>query len=307
MTRKILNAYATLLTKMLFILLAVLCASVEAQPPPKIKLTLQDAPLIVLKDSAVTKKLNGIPSVAGTIDLKIKFHVLSFIPNTFHKVKVELLHGSQVLTTKDCYSVHSGKSPKCSITKAISSNEARDAGDYKLRVTNDNNDDIGGFNILKELTDVNPNVANIESTFERDCNVEYPRLTNDLSVSSNSTVETHLAVFNSGGEGVLRLRAKWHGLSLNPNFSSFYPLKVELLYDGRVVRSDEGYSIHSTEKGRTNKIDMTVNVSAEQNLPRWKLRITNSDGIDATGFDIEKGGDLNPFVPSFRSTFDPCR
>lgn len=306
MAGKSLSVHLTKITKIFFIALAfgVFAASVSAQ---KIKLTLQDAPLIVLKDSSVTKKINGVPSVAGTIDLKVKFHVLSFIPNTFHKVKIELLHGSQVLTTKDCYSVHSNKTPKCTITKAIDANEARDSGDYKLRVTNDNNDDIGGFNILKELTDVNPNVANIESTFERACNVEYATLYGgDATISNNSTVEKVLSPRNLG-DGVLRIRAKWHGLSLNPNFSSFYPLKVEVLYQGRVVKSEQGYSIHSTEKGRTQHIDMTINVSAEQNFADWKLRISNFDGIDAHGFNIEKGNDPNPFVPNFRSTFNPCR
>lgn len=295
------------ITKTLFTGLAIFIAFTGTSFAQKIKLTLQDAPLIVLKDSTVTKKLNGIPDdVAGTIDLKIKFHVLSFIPNTFSKVKVELLHGSQVLTSKECYSVHSDKTPKCNITKAVSDDEARDSGDYKIRVSNNNNDDIGGFNILKEMTDVNPAVASIESTFERDCNVRNVTLINNLNISSHSTVEASLPVLGSSG-GVLHIKAKWHGLSLNPTVSSFEPLKVEILYDGAVIKSDEGYSIHSTEKGRTNKIDITINVTPQQNLGRWKIRITNNSLMDASGFDIEKGRDLNPMVPSFKSTFDPCQ
>jgi hypothetical protein len=268
---------------------------------------LQDAPLIILKDSSVTKKIDGIPRVAGSISLKIKWHVLSFIPNNFNKLKVELLHGSRVLVTKECYSMHSDKSPKCSISKAIDEAEAEAAGDYKLRVTNNNTDDINGFNIVKEVTDINPAVAGIESTFERDCNIDYPFMSGDLSVSANSTAEKGFfrgSGRNGTGGGELHIKAKWHGFSLNPSVSSFYPLKVEVLHNDVIVKSAEGFSIHSTEKGKTNKIDIKINVTDSGGT--WKLRVINSSSSDITGFNIEKGGDLNPLVPNFRSTFNPC-
>jgi hypothetical protein len=86
MARKTLNGNLINIAKTIFVMPAVLCVF-AAQP---VKLTLQDAPLIVLKDSSITKKINGIPAVAGTIRLKIKWHVLSFIPNTFNKLKINL-------------------------------------------------------------------------------------------------------------------------------------------------------------------------------------------------------------------------
>jgi hypothetical protein len=311
MTEKNLNSCFINLTKTIFVtaaLFSVFAASAKAE---KLKLTLEDAPLIILKDSTVTKKINGIPRVAGSLSLKIKWHVLSFIPNTFNKLKVELLHGTRVLVTKECYSQHSDRTPKCSITRAIDDAEADAAGDYKLRVTNDNNDDVGGFNILKELTDVNPSVAGIESTFERDCNIIYPYLMGadsidgGLTINNNSTIETVLVILRYGEGGRLHIKAKWHGLSLNPNFTSFHPLKVEVLYNDTVVKSDEGYSIHANEKGMTDKIDIIINARADQRSASWKLRITNSES-KATGFNIEKGNDWNLFVPSFRSTYNPC-
>jgi len=262
MSREISSGYLINTTKTIFVILAALCVFTgAAAAADKVKLTLQDAPLIILKDSSVTKKINGIPNVAGSISLKIKWHVLSFIPNTFNKLKVELLHGSRVLATKECYSVHSEKTPKCTVTKAIDDTEANASGDYKLRVTNNNNDDVNGFNILKEITDINPMVTNIESTFERDCNIEYPSLRgNNITITGLSTVEIKLHIpglTKEGGE--LHIKAKWHGfMYFAPNITSFYPLKVEVLYNGSVVKSDAGYSIHANEKGMTNKIDMII-------------------------------------------------
>jgi hypothetical protein len=198
---------------------------------------------------------------------------------------------------------------------AIDDTEADASGDFKLRVTNENNDDIGGFNILKELTDVNPTVAGIESTYERTCNITYPYLRGSsnsavesgLSVGRNSTVETDIVILGMGqGEGGrLHIKAKWHGLSLDPSRTSFHPLKVEVLYNGSVVKSDTGYSIHANEKGTTNKIDMIINIGANQLWGDWKLRIINEEA-PATGFNIEKGSDLNPFVQNFKSTYNPC-
>lgn len=309
MSKEILSNYKINITKTIFLMLAVLYVFIGAASAEKTKLTMQDAPLLILKDSSVTKKINGIPDVAGSISLKIKWHVLSFIPNTFNKLKIELLHGSRVLLTRECYSQHSDKTPKCSISKTIDETEANASGDYKLRVTNNNKDDINGFNILKEITDINPAVANIESTFERSCNIENPFLSSEVNISSFSTVEKDFFSGVGINGGVLHLKAKWHGLSLNPSVSSFNSLKVEVLHNGSVIKSDEGYSIHSNEKGKTNKLDIIINVpatSADQ-IGGWKLRITNSSADDVTGFNIERGRDPNPFVPFFRSTFDPCR
>jgi hypothetical protein len=269
----------------------------------EINLTLQDAPLTVIKGSTVTRKINGIPqNTPGIIKLRIKWHAMTLVPNTFNKLRIELLHGTRVLETRECYSVHSDKDPKCYVWKSVDQTEANASGDWKLRVTNNSNYDVNGFNILKELTDLNPAVmlAFVESVFEPDCSTRYLSMQQggDVDIAPYSTVERELyGVRQAAGE--LRIRAKWHTGVITPNV--FRALTVELLRNGAVVRSDYGYSIHSDQ---TDKLDIRINNAANQERG-WKLRISNRTGLQINDFDIEKGGDLNPFVPSFRSTYKP--
>jgi hypothetical protein len=119
-----------------------------------------------------------------------------------------------------------------------------------------------------------------------------------FNIAPHSTVEGELfGTTNSPGE--LHIRAKWHIAVLTPKV--FDRLKVEILYDGNVLATDYGYSIHSNE---ANKLDIKLN-SNGGDVFKWKLRITNDTGPQVNGFNIEKGDDANPFVPSFRSTFKP--
>ncbi|MCA1626321.1 MAG: hypothetical protein LC778_21540, partial [Acidobacteria bacterium] len=276
----------------------------------KINLTLQDAPLTILKGGTATKKINGIPNnTPGFIGLDIKWHAMTFVPNVFNKLKIELLHGTRVLLTKECYSKHSDKEPKCYLPKSVDQTEADAAGNWKLRVTNNSNEDVNGFNIVKEITDLNPFVTNIVSTFEPDCSIRYLTLQGGgkVEIAPHSTVERDLfGVLSRAGE--VHIRAKWHTDTLGPNV--FRALRVEVLRNGTVVKTDYGYSIHSDE---SDKLDIKFNVSANQS-GNWKLKITNDGSFKLIGFDIEKGSeinpilsktDLNPFVPQFRSTFKP--
>lgn len=124
----------------------------------------------------------------------------------------------------------------------------------------------------------------------------------EVNIGPHSTVEKRFdGVTNVAGE--LHIRAKWHTGASIPNL--FNKLKVEVLRDGNVVATDEGYSIHSDQKGKTDKIDIRINIGANQGVG-WKLRIINNENADIKGFAIEKGNDANPFVPSFRSTYKPC-
>lgn len=268
----------------------------------EINLTLQDAPLTVLKDSSVTKGINGIPgNTPGAIHLDIKWHVMTLIPNTFNMLKIELLHGSNVLFTRVCYSVHSGRNPKCYVNQVVSQAEANASGSWKLRVSNNTDHDVNGFNILKEGTDLNPTVSHIESTFRPDCSTSYLTLSGGVEVDIGpfSTVEKEFyGVLTRAGE--VHIKAKWHSLN------SFNKLKVEVLFNGTVVKTDEGYSIHSDHKGKLDRISILFNKDATTQLGTWKLRIINVGGAHINNFGIEKGGDLNPFVPGFRSTYKPC-
>lgn len=212
-----------------------------------IKLTLQDSPLTILKDSTTTKKIVGVPEkVPGAIILKIKRHAMTLIPNTFNTLKIELKHGSNVKETRTCYSAHSDKTPRCSFWSFIFDQTEADASNWKLRITNNSNHDVNGFNILKAVTDLNPFVSSdIQSSFRPDCSPRNLSLVGKATISSHTTVEKALqGILSRAGE--IHIRAKWHTASLTPNL--FDPLKVELLREGTVVATDEGYSIHSAQK-----------------------------------------------------------
>jgi hypothetical protein len=268
----------------------------------EVTLTLQDAPLTIAKGNSVTKKINGIPAgTPGSISLQIKWHAMTLVPNTFEKLKIEILHGSNVVLTKQCYSIHADKEPKCYLFPLTSNDEVefKRSGDWKIRATNNSNNDVNGFNIKKEGTDLNPFVPGFVSTFEANCSVRYLGISGaPVNIAPRSTVERELfgMIF---GAGEMHLKAKWHIGVITPNV--FDQLKVEVIYDGTVLATDYGYSIHSNE---ANKLDLKLN-SNGGDVFKWKLRITNDTGLQVNGFDIEKGNDSNPFVPSFRSTFKP--
>ena len=288
--------------------LAALCVS-TASAQGKIQVTLQDAPLTIMKNNSTTRKIVGIPNgTPGSLDLKIKWHVMSFVPNVFNKLTIELLRGSTVLQTKSCYSVHSGKDPKCYVFDAVTQAEADAAGDWKLRITNNSNEDVNGFNIQKENTDINPTVSSVGSTFESSCAVRYLGLQGaPFAVAPHSTTTRDLfMILDRAGD--IRIRAKWHTDVVAPN--SFRRLKFVLLRGGSVVHATYGYSIHSNE---SNKLDLKYHVSAGQS-GNWQLRVTNEEPFSHKSFDIEKGSeinpilsktDLNPFVPEFKSTYKP--
>jgi hypothetical protein len=231
--------------------------------------------------------------------MKIKWHVMSFAPNTFNKLKVELMHGSRVLDTDECYSVHADRDPGCIIFKTIDQVEASAAGDWKLRVTNNTDHDINGFNIRKESTDLNPFVSNIVSTFEPNCSIR------DLSaaefdIATDATVKRIIAGIPNM-PGVVRIRAKWHTDVLTPNV--FNPLTVHILRDGSIVGADYGHSIHTD--GKSDKIDIQFTIAPLLNgSSTWEVEVSNRY-LRVKNFGIARGSDLNPFVPQFKSTFTP--
>ncbi len=270
----------------------------------EVTLTLESAPLTITKGSSVTKKIYGIANgTPGAIRLKIKWHAMTLVPNTFEKLKIEVLHGSNVVLTKQCYSIHSDKEPKCDLLPLLSTDqvEFKKPGDWKIKATNISNNDVNGFNIQKEATDLNPFVPGFTSTFEANCSVRYLQISEvgyTVDVAPHSSAESYL-IGMTDQAGQIHIRAKWHTAVITPNV--FERLKVELLSNGSVVATAFGYSIHDKEE--SNKLDLKFDHRG--GYVEWKLRITNDSGLQINGFDIEKGGDLNPFVPSFRSTFKP--
>lgn len=304
MRRNIVNCSLANATGTFFVLFVSLCIFAGAASAQEIILNLEDAPLTVSKNSSKTKRLVGIPNNApGYLSLEVKWHAKSLIPNTFNKLTVVLLHGSKILKSSECYSDHSDKNPKCYLSESISQTEANLEGDWKLRVTNDSNDDVDGFNILKESSDLNPFVRSIKSTFRPECSTRYLQMFPEVSIGPHSTVEkAFFGLTNIAGE--LQIKAKWHRDALTPNL--FNKLTVDVLREGNVVATDEGYSIHSDQKGKTDKIDLKIRVGNNQAVG-WSLRIRNDEYVYIKGFAIQKGNDPNPFVPAFRSVFIPCR
>lgn len=269
-----------------------------------IKLDMEGTTATVPKGNTVARKIYGVPSVGGTLRLRFKWHAVSLIPNTFNPLKVVVKHGSQALSTKNaCYSTHSNRSPKCDVVLNISQLEAQRSGSWSIVVTNNSNDEVIGFNIEKS-GDVNPLVPNFRSVYTPDC----PDTVNlDLEGAGTTTItkggSTTRRIFGIGNSaGVLRLKAKWHAISIVPN--AFAALKIELLRpNGSVARTGTYYSIHSNQPG---KFDLTYNMSqAEAQQPgSWSLRVTNNSNYETIGFNIvRESAEINPLVPSFRSTY----
>jgi subtilisin-like proprotein convertase family protein len=268
-----------------------------------INLDMEGTTATIPKGNTVNRKINGIPSgIPGALKLKLKWHAVNLIPNTFNALKVQVLHGSDVLKTSTCYSVHSNKSPECNFTINVTQAEADQSGNWTLKVTNNSNDEVIGFNIEKG-SDINPMVPNFKSVYTPDCpdtiNLDMEGTTLTLGRGNTQTRK----IFGIGrSAGVLKLKAKWHAVNIIPN--TFNALKVELLKpDGDVAKTGTYYSVHSN---KSPKLDFTYNISAaDAALPgNWSLRITNNSGDEVIGFNIEKeGGEINPLVPSFFSSY----
>ncbi len=290
--------------KMLLTLGAVLTIFAGAALADDIKLDMEGTTATIPKGNTITRKIFGIPKFGGTLKLRFKWHAVSLIPNTFNPLKIEIKHGATVLSTKSsCYSTHSNKTPKCDATVNVSQNEADDAGNWTLVVTNNSNDEVIGFNIEK-AGDVNPAVPNFRSVYTPDC----PNTVNlDLEGAGTTTITKGGTVTRrifgiARSPGLIALKAKWHAVSIVPN--TFNGLRIELLKpDGSVAKTGTFYSIHSN---KSPKFDLTYAVTADDAAMtgNWSLRITNNSNDEVIGFNITReSAEVNPLVPSFKSTY----
>ena len=138
------------------------------------------------------------------------------------------------------------------------------------------------------------------TAFADDINLDMEGTT--ATVPKGNTVSRRIFGIPQFG-GTLKLRFKWHAVSLIPN--TFNALKVEIRKGSTPVSSKSScYSTHST---KTPKCDVTVNVSNETatSAGDWVMVVTNNSADEVIGLDIQKGSDVNPLVPSFRSTYTP--
>ncbi len=283
---------------------AVLIAFTGITFADNINLDMEGSTATVPKGNTVSRKVYGIPKIGGTLKLRVKWHAVNIIPNTFNPLKLEVLHGSTVLTSKNiCYSTHSNKTPKCDLNLNVSQTEAEKTGNWTVRVTNNSNDEVLAFNIEKG-SDANPFVPNFKSVYTPNC----PNTVNlDMEGASTATITkggvVNRKLFGIGNAaGVLTMKAKWHAVNIIPN--TFNALKIDLLKpNGQVAKTGTYYSVHSN---KSPKFDFTYNISdADAALSgNWSLKITNNSGFEVIGFNIVKeSGDINPLVPSFKSTY----
>jgi hypothetical protein len=295
MTNKLFNsAKKTLLT-----MTAILTVFAGLALADNINLDMEGSTATIPKGNTVERKIFGVPSgIPGDLKIKLKWHAVNIIPNTFNQLKVQVLHGSDVLKTTNCYSIHSNKSPECNFTIAVSEAEANQSGSWKLKVTNNSNDEVIGFN-LEKGGDVNPMVPNFRSVYTPDCpntvNLDMEGTT--LTLGKGNTQERRLFGIGSAN-GDLVLKMKWHAVNIIPN--TFNALKVEVINGSDVVQSKTCYSVHSN---KTPKCEFSFQ-TGDRPANQWKLRITNNSNDEVIGFNIAKeSGELNPLVPSFKSTY----
>lgn len=287
---------------------AILCIFTGAALADDITLDMQGTTATIAKGNTITRSISGIPDgIPGTLKLRLKWHAVNLIPNTFNVLKVSLKHGSStVIAETNCFSIHSNKTPKCSFDKNISQEEANRDGNWVLTITNNSNDEVIGFNIAKESGDINPLVPSFKSVYVPDCpnTVNLNMEGTTLTLGRGNTQERK--IFGIGkAAGVIKLRIKWHAVALLPTFNR---LKIELFdSNGNRVDTASGnfFSTHAPF-GNTPQYEFTINATAAQTSGpnTWKLKITNNSDQEVIGFNIEKeSGDINPQVPSFKSTY----
>lgn len=104
-------------------------------------------------------------------------------------------------------------------------------------------------------------------------------------------------------QGTIFLKAKWHVPGLLPSYAK---LRISLLRPDNTVARDakDYYSIHYREGTPQFSIVHFVSARDTGQTGQWKLKIVNTSTSKIENFNIEKGLDLNPFVPYFKSFFD---
>lgn len=142
--------------------------------PSSVNLDMEGSTFALDKDSSATRDLLGVSRKEGVIKLQAKWHTATLIPNVFVKLKVELLRpNGTVADSATSYSTHapSDKQPsfRNSMHYEMTQADAGMTGTWRIRVTNNSNERIEGFNIEKG-SDSNPFVRDFKSTYKANCN-----------------------------------------------------------------------------------------------------------------------------------------
>ena len=133
--------------------------------PSTVNLDMEGTTLTLGKGNTQERRIFGVGAANGDVVLKMKWHAVNLIPNTFNALKVDVLNGSTIVATQFCYSIHSNRTPKCDFRFQSGS---RPTAEWRLRITNNSNDEVIGFNIQKN-PDVNPLVPEFRSTYKARC------------------------------------------------------------------------------------------------------------------------------------------
>jgi len=134
--------------------------------PNTVNLDMEGTTLTLGRGNTQERTIAGVGNAAGEMVLKMKWHAVALIPNTFNQLRVEVKNGNESIATRNCFSIHSNRTPKCEF--AIQT-EGRPGNAWKLRITNNSEQDVIGFNITKESTDLNPLVPSFRSTYKANC------------------------------------------------------------------------------------------------------------------------------------------
>ena len=141
--------------------------------PNTVNLDMEGTTLSLDKGNSATRDIYNVSRIKGEILLKAKWHTATLIPNVFVKLKIELLKpDGSVAQSGNFFSAHAptDKTPRLNIAMSyhLTQNDAELSGKWKIRVTNNSNEKIEGFNIEKG-NDTNPFVSNFNSTYKADC------------------------------------------------------------------------------------------------------------------------------------------
>jgi hypothetical protein len=125
------------------------------------------------KGNTQERKIYNIGKAAGVIKLRIKWHAVAILP-THNRLRIELFdsNGERVSTGSGTFfSTHapSGNTPQYEITINATAAQTSGASHWKLKVTNNSDQEVIGFNIEKESGDVNPLVPAFKSTYKANC------------------------------------------------------------------------------------------------------------------------------------------
>lgn len=253
----------------------------------------------------IERFLSGMTQNQGRIRLKAGFHVDSGV-GEFEKLRIEIKKGSETVFNGSCYSIHApaDRTPKCDFTINISATIANIRENYVIKVNNNSGKRIKDFAIRKLGFD--PLLPDFQSTFTPDCpnsvNLDMEGATFSLEKGDSETRDLTGVVRK---EGKISIKAKWHTATLIPNV--FVKLKIELLRpDGTVAKSGSFFSAHAPgDKTPSLRLAMTYDMTQSDAgmTGKWKIKVTNNSNDKIEGFNIEKGGDSNPFVSAFNSTY----